>query len=100
MNFAFVKYLLDTIGVGPFLFIRFLTMPVLAFALLAIVFRRHIRRTWPKREDLPRFVACGLIGHALHVAPDRLQGHAELVGQLLHRGGTARAHDFRILARR
>ena len=67
MNFAFVKYLLDTIGVGPFLFIRFLTMPVLAFALLAIVFRRHIRRTWPKREDLPRFVACGLIGHALHV---------------------------------
>src|SRR5437762_14192873 len=67
MNFAFVKYLLDTIGVGPFLFIRFLTMPVLAFALLAIVFRRHIRRMWPKREDLPRFVACGLIGHALHV---------------------------------
>ena len=67
MNFAFVKYLLDTIGIGPFLFIRFLTMPVLAFVLLALVFRRQIVRTWPKREDLPRFIACGLIGHALHV---------------------------------
>jgi drug/metabolite transporter (DMT)-like permease len=67
VNFAFVKYLLDVLGVGPFLFIRFLVMPLLAFALLLLVFRHRIGRTWPKREDLPRFVACGLIGHALHV---------------------------------
>jgi drug/metabolite transporter (DMT)-like permease len=67
VNFAFVKYLLDTLGVGAFLFIRFLAMPLLAFLLLAFVFRNRIGRTWPKREDLPRFIACGLIGHALHV---------------------------------
>src|SRR5437868_2411717 len=67
VNFAFVKYLLDTLGVGAFLFIRFLTMPTLAFLLLAFVFRRRIARTWPRRADLPRFIACGLIGHALHV---------------------------------
>ena len=67
MNFAFLKYLLDALGVGPFLFIRFLTMPLLAFLLLALVFRRRIARTWPKREDLPLFIACGLVGHALHV---------------------------------
>jgi drug/metabolite transporter (DMT)-like permease len=67
VNFAFVKYLLDTLGVGPFLFIRFVTMPLLAFLLLLLVFRHRIPRTWPKREDLPRFIACGLIGHALHV---------------------------------
>jgi len=67
VNFAFVKYLLDTLGVGAFLFIRFLTMPALAFLLLAFVFRRRIARTWPRRADLPRFIACGLIGHALHV---------------------------------
>lgn len=67
VNFAFVKYLLDTLGVGPFLFIRFVSMPLLAFLLLFLVFRRNIAKTWPKREDLPRFVACGIIGHALHV---------------------------------
>src|SRR3989442_15441402 len=67
VNFAFVKSLLDTLGVGAFLFIRFVSMPLLAFLLLLLVFRRHIARTWPKREDLPRFIACGLIGHALHV---------------------------------
>src|SRR5258707_4840565 len=66
-NFAFVKYLLDTLGVGPFLFIRFVTMPLLAFLLLLLVFKKHVARTWPKREALPRFIACGLIGHALHV---------------------------------
>jgi len=67
VNFAFVKYLLEVLGVGAFLFIRFLAMPLLAFALLAFVFRNRIGLTWPKREDLPRFVACGLVGHALHV---------------------------------
>src|SRR5690349_1017322 len=66
-NFAFVKYVLDALGVGAFLFIRFVSMPVLAFLLLLFVFRRSVARTWPKREDLPRFVACGLVGHTLHV---------------------------------
>lgn len=67
VNFAFVKYLLDALGIGPFLFIRFVSMPLLAFLLLFLVFRRNIAKTWPKREDLPRFVACGIVGHALHV---------------------------------
>jgi drug/metabolite transporter (DMT)-like permease len=67
VNFAFVKYLLDVLGVGAFLFIRFLTMPLLAFLLLALVFRRSLAATLPKGEDVPRFVACGLVGHALHV---------------------------------
>ena len=67
MNFAFVKYVLETLGVGVFIFIRFVSMPLLAFALLALVFRERIARTWPKREDLPLFIACGLVGHALHV---------------------------------
>ena len=67
VNFTFVKYVLDKIGVGPFLFIRFLTMPLLGFLLLALVYRRHLARSWPQREDLPRFVACGLVGHTAHV---------------------------------
>jgi drug/metabolite transporter (DMT)-like permease len=67
VNFAFVKYVLDALGVGPFLFIRFMAMPVLAFLLLLVVFRNRIGRTVPKREDLPRFVACALIGHTLHI---------------------------------
>jgi drug/metabolite transporter (DMT)-like permease len=66
-NFAFVKHVLGELGVGAFLFIRFLAMPLLAFAMLAVAFRGRLARTWPRREDLPRFVACGLIGHALHV---------------------------------
>ncbi|MFN2644434.1 MAG: DMT family transporter [Burkholderiales bacterium] len=67
VNFPLTKYVLEAIGVAPFVFVRFLTMPLLAFALLAFVFRHRIARTVPKREDLPRFVACGLIGHAAHV---------------------------------
>ena len=66
-NFAVTKYVLDAIGVGPFLFIRFLTMPLLGFALLALVYRRHLTRSLPRRADLPRFVAAGLVGHTLHV---------------------------------
>jgi drug/metabolite transporter (DMT)-like permease len=66
-NFAFVKHVLAVVGVGPFLFIRFLVMPLCAFALLAAAMRGRLAQTWPRREDLPRFVACGLIGHALHV---------------------------------
>ena len=67
VNFAFVKYVLDALGVGPFLFIRFLSMPILAGVLLLVVFRRQVAKTWPKREDWPRFIACGLIGHTLHI---------------------------------
>jgi len=67
VNFAFVKYVLDALGVGPFLFIRFVTMPALLAVLLLLVFRRQVRRTLPKREDWPRFVACALVGHTLHI---------------------------------
>ena len=67
VNFAVTKYVLGEIGVGPFLFMRFLITPVLGFALLMAVYRRHLRKSWPKRDDLPRFVAAGLIGHTLHV---------------------------------
>jgi drug/metabolite transporter (DMT)-like permease len=67
VNFPFAKYILDSIGVGPFLFIRFLAMPALMAALLFLVFRRQIAKSWPKREDWPRFIACGLIGHTVHI---------------------------------
>src|SRR3982751_5283291 len=67
VNFAFVKYVLDALGVGPFLFIRFTAMPVLCAGLLLLVFRRQIAKTWPKREDWPRFLACALVGHTLHI---------------------------------
>jgi len=66
-NFSFVKHVLTVLGVGPFIFLRFATMPVLAFLLLVIVFRHRVGHTWPRREDLPRFVAAGLVGHALHI---------------------------------
>ena len=68
INFSVTKYLLDTIGVGPFLFMRFLIMPALGLALLVAVYRRQIARSWPRREDWPRFVAAGLIGHTVHVS--------------------------------
>jgi drug/metabolite transporter (DMT)-like permease len=67
VNFTIIKYVLEQMGVGPFLFIRYLMMPLLGLALLAVVYRRHLRKSWPRREDLPRFVACGLIGHTAHV---------------------------------
>lgn len=67
VNFTFVKYVLEQLGVGPFLFIRFLFMPLLGFALLALVFRSRIAMSLPRRADLPRFVACGLVGHTGHV---------------------------------
>lgn len=68
VNFAVVKYALARLGVGPFMFIRFAALPLLAFALLVLVFRSRVRHTWPKRADLPRFAACGLIGHTAHIA--------------------------------
>jgi drug/metabolite transporter (DMT)-like permease len=67
VNFALVKYVLDETGVGPLLFIRFLTMPALGFVLLVVAFRGRLAQSLPRREDLPRFVACGLIGHTAHV---------------------------------
>ncbi len=66
-NFAVTKYVLEHIGVAPFLFVRFLAMPVLGFALLALAYRGRLRDALPARGDLPRFAACGLLGHTLHV---------------------------------
>src|SRR5258706_6953107 len=68
MNFAFMKYLLDQLGVGPFMFLRFLVLPLLGLALLIVIFRHRIAHTWPKRADLPRFLLCALIGHVLHIS--------------------------------
>jgi drug/metabolite transporter (DMT)-like permease len=68
MNFAFVKYILDHLGVGAFMFLRFSVLPLLGFALLAVVFRGRLGRSWPKRADLPRFVLCALVGHIVHIS--------------------------------
>ncbi len=68
MNFAFVKYALDHLGVGAFLFLRFTVLPLLGLVLLVFVFRGRLARSWPKREDLPRFVLCALVGHVLHIS--------------------------------
>ena len=67
LNFPVVKYVLEHMGPGPFLFMRFAVMPLLGFALLAVVFRRNPRQAMPAREDWPRFAACGVLGHSLHV---------------------------------
>jgi drug/metabolite transporter (DMT)-like permease len=66
-NFAVTKYVLDAVAVAPFLFIRFLTLPLLGFVLLALVYRKHLAKSVPRRADWPRFIAAGLIGHTLHV---------------------------------
>jgi len=68
LNFPFVKHVLSQIGVGAFLFLRFAVLPLLGLLLLAIVFRGRLARTFPKREDLPRFVLCAIVGHAIHIA--------------------------------
>ena len=67
VNFVVTKVVLAGMGVAPFLFLRFLLMPLLGFALLAAVYRRHLAKSFPRREDLPRFVAAGLVGHTAHV---------------------------------
>jgi drug/metabolite transporter (DMT)-like permease len=67
VNFVVTKVVLADLGVTPFLFVRFLSMPLLGFALLVAVYRHHLAKSWPRREDLPRFVAAGLIGHSAHV---------------------------------
>src|SRR5258708_28228758 len=61
MNFAFVKYILDNLGVGAFIFLRFSVLPLLGFALLAIVFRRPLAPTWPKGRGPPPFVPSAAI---------------------------------------
>jgi drug/metabolite transporter (DMT)-like permease len=68
VNFAFVKHVLESVGVETFMFIRFAVLPLLGFLLLLAIFRRRFVHTWPRRKDLPRFIACGFIGHALHIA--------------------------------
>jgi drug/metabolite transporter (DMT)-like permease len=68
VNFAFVKHVLEQLGVETFMFIRFAALPLLGFVLLLVIFRSRIAHTWPRREDLPRFIACALIGHTLHIA--------------------------------
>src|SRR3954468_4413849 len=68
MNFAFVKYVLDHIGVGTFMFLRFSVLPLLGLGLLAVAFRGNLSRSWPRRADLPRFVLCAFVGHVLHIS--------------------------------
>jgi len=67
VNFGVTKYVLGALGVGPFLFIRFSAASLLGFLLLAIVYRHHLPKSWPRRADLPRFAIAGVIGHTLHV---------------------------------
>ena len=67
MNFAFMKYILDHLGVGAFMFLRYLALPTLGMLLLVVIFRRRVRYTWPRREDLPRFLWCAAIGHVVHI---------------------------------
>ena len=68
VNFAFVKHVLDHVGVGAFLFIRFASLPLLGLLLLLIVFRGRLALSVPRREDWGRFVACALVGHTVHIA--------------------------------
>jgi drug/metabolite transporter (DMT)-like permease len=68
MNFAFVKHVLDNLGVGTLMFVRFAVLPALGVVMMLVVFRGKVLRTWPRREDLPRFLAAGLIGHAAHIS--------------------------------
>jgi drug/metabolite transporter (DMT)-like permease len=68
VNFAITKVVLAELGVWPFLFIRFLAMPLAGFALLVALTRRHFPKSWPRRGDLPRFIAAGLVGHTAHVS--------------------------------
>jgi len=68
MNFAFVKYVLQHMGVGAFMFLRFSILPALGLVLLAVAFRGRLSQSWPRREDLPRFFLCALMGHVVHIS--------------------------------
>jgi drug/metabolite transporter (DMT)-like permease len=50
------------------MFLRFSVLPLLGLVLLAVVFRGRLARSWPRREDLPRFVLCALVGHVVHIS--------------------------------
>ncbi len=67
VNFSVTKIILDQVPVGAMLFVRFLWMLLLGLGLLAIVYRGRIRESLPRRRDVPRFIAAGLIGHTAHV---------------------------------
>ncbi len=66
-NFTATKVVLAEMSVASFLFLRFLWMPMLGFAALAWIYRGRWREAIPLRADWPRFIACGLIGHTVHV---------------------------------
>ncbi len=66
-NFAVTKHVLEHIGVGPFLFFRYLGMPLIAFALLAWIYRRRLGFALPRRGDWARFAGLGLLAHTGHV---------------------------------
>jgi drug/metabolite transporter (DMT)-like permease len=68
MNFVFVKFLLDRLGVSGVMFIRFLVLPLLGVALLLVVFRGNLRLSVPRREDLRLFFWCAMVGHVAHLA--------------------------------
>ena len=68
MNFVFVKYVLQHLGVGAFMFLRFSVLPLLGLALLLVAFRGRLAQSWPRREDLPRFVLCAFVGHVVHIS--------------------------------
>ncbi len=68
VNFSFVKHVLEHLGVGAFMFLRFSILPLLGLALLILVFRGRLALTWPRRADLPSFILAGFIGHTLHIA--------------------------------
>lgn len=68
VNFVFVKYLLAHLGVAGVMFLRFLVLPALGVLLLLAVFRGRLDLSVPRREDLPRFVLCAMVGHVLHLA--------------------------------
>jgi drug/metabolite transporter (DMT)-like permease len=68
MNFVFVKFLLEQLGVAGVMFIRFLVLPLLGVALLLVVFRGNLRLSVPQRQDLPRFVWCAMVGHVAHLS--------------------------------
>lgn len=67
MNFAFVKYLLEVLGVAGMMFLRFLILPLLGVALLVVAFRGRLDLSVPRREDLPRFFWCAMVGHVVHL---------------------------------
>ena len=64
-NFSVQKAVFAAITPGGFLFVRYLTMPIVAAAWLTAVHGLH----WPRlpRRDLLAIAGMGLVGHLLHV---------------------------------